>query len=321
MEKQVEPYYRWQFHTSHGKRIGSISGPLKLMFKIPIVYGNFPGTVTEHFTINQLGFRGAPPADPKLPYKKRIVVLGGSSAFGTGLRSDDETFQSYMEKSDPHLEVINAGVIGHKSGNELAYLVTEIVDLSPDLIIAFDGWNDVNSPYKDLPLVAEDFEGANQIENKLEMREALYDPNLFKRIFLSAPKIIFPHVILLKQNFVRPQKEIYLPTERTVSRYVRNMEKMNHIAAAFGSRFLCVLQPQKPASNPTEAQKRYSDFCLRVKGLLKEKSIPFLDLNDHSDQFAESMFMDQIHLNKKGQLVVANLVMSQLERMDLTDAA
>ena len=48
--------------------------------------------------------------------RKRIVLVGGSAAFGTGLNSDSETFAHQLEKELESVEVINAAVIGHKSG-------------------------------------------------------------------------------------------------------------------------------------------------------------------------------------------------------------
>ena len=48
-----------------------------------------------------------------------------------------------MEKLNSKYEVINAGVGGFYSGQELTYIVTELVDYHPNIIIAFDGWNDL----------------------------------------------------------------------------------------------------------------------------------------------------------------------------------
>jgi len=44
------------------------------------------------------------------------------------------------------VEVINAAVVGHSSGQGLVSLVMELVDLQPDLVIALNGWNDYERP-------------------------------------------------------------------------------------------------------------------------------------------------------------------------------
>src|SRR4029450_7822498 len=125
--EQVRPYYWWTFHTHDGIPIGRSSGPLKLALHPFAGYANLPNQKTPHFSINNLGFRGGDiRKDEKT--QKRIIVVGGSTAFGTGLQHDAETFAQHLE----HLlnaEVINAAVIGHGSGQELVYLLTDLVDL------------------------------------------------------------------------------------------------------------------------------------------------------------------------------------------------
>lgn len=64
--------------------------------------------------------------------KKRIVLVGGSTAFVTGLDNDSETFSSQLENV-LNVEVINGAVIEHSSGQELAFLLMNLVDLQPDL--------------------------------------------------------------------------------------------------------------------------------------------------------------------------------------------
>ena len=48
--------------------------------------------------------------------------------------------------------VLNAGVVGFLSGQELTYLVTQLIDYRPAIVIAYDGWNDlfdtINAPQR-----------------------------------------------------------------------------------------------------------------------------------------------------------------------------
>jgi hypothetical protein len=53
-----------------------------------------------------------------------------------------------MRHNAPAYEVLNAGVVGFLSGQELAYIITDLVDLEPHLIVAFNGWNDVHEPWE-----------------------------------------------------------------------------------------------------------------------------------------------------------------------------
>jgi hypothetical protein len=106
--KQVRPYYWPSLQTHDGIALGTRFGPLKLVLHPFVSYANLPNQKTPHFSINSLGFRGGDiRKDEKT--KKRIIVVGGSTAFGTGLQYDDETLARRLEYL-LDAEVINAAV-------------------------------------------------------------------------------------------------------------------------------------------------------------------------------------------------------------------
>jgi hypothetical protein len=107
------------------------------------------GEYSTYIKINQKGLRGQ-----EYPYAKaegvfRILVLGDS--FTAGLQvSEAETFPKLLEaqlnQSDPQpkFEVINAGVTGYGTDNQLAYFSHEGYKYQPDLVIlAFFSGNDL----------------------------------------------------------------------------------------------------------------------------------------------------------------------------------
>jgi hypothetical protein len=185
---QVTPYYWPSLQTHDGIALGTRSGPLKLVLHPFVSYANLPNQKTPHFSINNLGFRGGSiPKDQKT--KKRIIVVGGSTAFGTGLQSDDETFARRLEYL-LDAEVINAAVVGHASGQELVSLVMELVDLQPDLVIALNGWNDYERP------LTSKFRGSNgfaEIEEQLKTLQAVTDDSLLTRIS-NLYWVLFPNI-------------------------------------------------------------------------------------------------------------------------------
>src|SRR5262249_32893265 len=75
-------------------------------------------------TINRLGYRGREYPPEHGPGKTRIVMLGDSITFGFGVR-DDETFSADLERLDPALEVVNLGVQGYGTDQELLKLRAE----------------------------------------------------------------------------------------------------------------------------------------------------------------------------------------------------
>lgn len=168
---QVAPYYSWTLTTHEGIELNSrwSHGPLKIALHPLLVYKNLPNQTHPAFSTNSRGYRGAEPDTP--PNRPRIVMMGGSAAFGTGAQNNRETIGAYLE-TFLQAEVINAGVIGHGSTQELASLITELIDLHPNLVITFDGANDFNrslniSDPKDVELLS-GINGFEQIESELE---------------------------------------------------------------------------------------------------------------------------------------------------------
>ena len=107
---------------------------------------NVPNQNLHTININSFGFRGDEIEIEKESGVFRIFMLGGSTMFGYGSSSDKTTIPAYLEnrfaKSGLNVEVINAGVIGGYSLSETELVKKSIINLQPDMIIAYDGWND-----------------------------------------------------------------------------------------------------------------------------------------------------------------------------------
>jgi lysophospholipase L1-like esterase len=108
-----------------------------------------PNLRSRFFRTNALGFRGPEAAAQKPPGRFRIVVIGSSAAWGLGCTADERTIpgrlQTLLRQKYPgcDLEVINAGQFGFNSTQELIYYHRVIAPLAPDLVLLFDGYNDV----------------------------------------------------------------------------------------------------------------------------------------------------------------------------------
>ncbi len=144
------------------------------------------GNQTSNFwRINEQGFRDDKPVPLEKPKDEiRIFLLGGSTAFGQWIASNQATIASKLETRlnerisqqkrspekyrpivlpfyKPELEkalklppqiregsyrVINAAVPGYTSGNELAQLALQILPYSPDAVVVLDGYADLMLP-------------------------------------------------------------------------------------------------------------------------------------------------------------------------------
>lgn len=83
----------------------------------------------------------------------RILVLGGSTVVGRGSSGSASTIPSLLEKRlslkypAKKFEVINAGVDGYVSFQEFIYLKEIINWLNPQVVVFFDGYNDLFESY------------------------------------------------------------------------------------------------------------------------------------------------------------------------------
>ena len=110
-----------------------------------------PNQSIGSITINTLGFRGAEFSEEKPSDTYRIFMVGGSTMFGAGATSDETTIPGYLqhllnEKDfEFDIEVINSGIQGADSNTELNLIEQKLVTFSPNLIIIYDGWNDLRA--------------------------------------------------------------------------------------------------------------------------------------------------------------------------------
>jgi len=107
----------------------------------------------EELNYNSLGFRGDEFSEIKPPNTYRIFMVGGSTMFGSGESSGETTIPAILQKifdSDSFvqkIEVINAGISGGNSDSELSLIHEKLVTFSPDLIVIYDGWNDLRADH------------------------------------------------------------------------------------------------------------------------------------------------------------------------------
>jgi hypothetical protein len=102
------------------------------------------GGVVQHCTA---GFRG-----PSIPLKKtdaiRILFLGGSTTYGSGVWHPDSTYPAqtgvFLKEiyPDKDFEIINAGAESATSAEELAYYHFKFRYYEPDIVVLHTGGND-----------------------------------------------------------------------------------------------------------------------------------------------------------------------------------
>jgi len=103
--------------------------------------------------LNNLGFRGTEFSETNPSNTYRIFMVGGSTMFGSGETSDETTIPGILQKifdsdnSIQKIEVINAGMNGGNSNSELNLIIEKLLWYKPDLIIIYDGLNDLKGDF------------------------------------------------------------------------------------------------------------------------------------------------------------------------------
>jgi hypothetical protein len=303
------------------------------------LYRNLPSQQTEWFRINSNGFRG-PELKAASSSRRRVILLGGSTAFGTGLDDDAQTIAAHLESLLDNAEVVNAGVIGFQSGQELAYYVKDLIDLRPDTVIALNGWNDfsqiLHTSGKGGQVLPPRLMGFNWFTN---MERALVDystiryGSLLRRLALSVP-LLFPRLwgtasqltsAVARRTF-RPEDQSLEGFQRwiagfehdgpqadyfnaVVDSYANHTTALRDIAASRSTRFLCVMQSPR-TTDP--AAGLYRSFTNAVMDRLATSGVDAINLCDDPDRPGDALFLDSIHLDQSGCREVASLIASRL---------
>jgi lysophospholipase L1-like esterase len=105
-----------------------------------------PGAQSGRVRINSAGFRGPECAPTPPAGVTRVVVLGDSETFGINLAERD-TFPAALERrlnarQAGGFEVLNLGVPGYNTANQLALLKARGIRLRPQIVVLLYNFND-----------------------------------------------------------------------------------------------------------------------------------------------------------------------------------
>ncbi len=298
------------------------------------------------YKINSKGFRGEEFSKIKPPGKIRIIFLGGSSMFNLGWEDDSTTIVKELGKKDNIIEVLNCGIPGYTSSQELALLIHEMIDYNPDIVISLTGWNDIN-----WGIITENYQGLSPLYNELDdslERFISNDQKIFQNIILGFINLlnksnIFRQVSIKLKNkkLIQREKEMDLKyskenidkkAETIIQYFVNNCYKMKKISSSFSFKYIVFLQPtvvMKETPSKLEikitqdkdwsiyysnAKYLYSSYFGKIKEKLNNKEIMFVDINK-DPRFIYSnktLFIDDTHTNKQGNQIIAEIIYQTL---------
>ncbi len=299
------------------------------------MFGGTPNTSFEYEddnglvqteTLNRLGYRGPEPMVPKPEDEYRIFVLGGSTVFLGDPPIPALLQEEFKQHGLEQVKVYNFGVISSVSGMELARLVFEIADLEPDLIVFYNGGNDIMGPFRHDPRPGYPFnflvyENNPLVESNVSSYPALallaYGSNL-ARYFLS------DYFTEKFANIGRVREEVNWGSdewrEQIAGAYVSHLLKADKISHAFGADFMAFAQPIlffKDQPSPEEADlfgnSERRDYVLDVRQKIRaalvkadpQAAAKIIDLSDIYDDTSEQIFTDTIHTTQSSKPAIA----------------
>jgi len=75
----------------------------------------------------------------------RIAILGGSTVFGVGVTDQDSWPALLQEKLGKQYAVINYGVPGYSTAENIIQMALIVPEKRPNIVIYYEGWNDIRN--------------------------------------------------------------------------------------------------------------------------------------------------------------------------------
>ena len=221
----------------------------------------------ELYSMNSEGFRGSEFIKNKPDDTYRIITVGGSTTFGSGV-TNENTWPKILEKKlqsiseGKNIEVINAGIPAAASFIESKLIKEKLIHFKPDLIIIFDGNNDTackmvehTTKYHNEPKERKiKLCGAYLPDTYDEMYAERWSDickfgteNGFETVFILQPIPHFGKILtdqeIVNSFFFRAEHPHYLNSLESFAQQLSNIEKHCTKAADFREIFDYYLEP------------------------------------------------------------------------------
>jgi lysophospholipase L1-like esterase len=266
------------------------------------------------YHINSRGFRGPEisQSDPDL----RVLALGNSCTFGWGVRWED-TWTNQLQNilgdslSDTQVEVINAGVPGYSSHQGRLYFETELIDLSPDIVLIMFGWNDHFKAGR----------GISDAEQQPPRNLILTVQNLLSRLHLYQ---FARKVVLSLSEEQKPERLDDIQGKRRVPlpAFAYNLTSIINTARANNIKPVLIIPPIASLANYYGAGPARSDFHTlhrsyqeKIIEVGRSQNVQVVDMqkafDQHNDLFNDAR-RDPTHFNSRGHAVFAAEIVRHL---------
>ncbi len=268
------------------------------------------------------GFRPMPSPEKKA---FRVFFIGGS-VMENSARSAVRDVEQDLIRRGCKVEIINAGRSAYVTGQEVILTLMELVPLQPDLVIAFDGYNDISRVEEGEAPGHPEYTRAMEASFRqgLDVYHSLLNDIAQRSFLVQLPK---------KENRVLRQAD---PTgdeqayDKAIEIYSSNIQKMSRLANAFGYGLIVAIQPAiffKDHPGPSETtlisknhdrerlyHHYYPRLIARAKAMAEQERISFRDLSRMFKDTHDDVFYDSAHFDGDNP-TARNTVRREFENM------
>ncbi|HKR05497.1 MAG TPA: hypothetical protein VJY62_12755 [Bacteroidia bacterium] len=282
---------------------------------------------------NEYGYRGEYPKMPKDANEFRLIVAGGSAVW-EGEPSIPQLLEKEFHKNNyTNVKVYNFGVVSSVSSMELVCIVNEIADLSPNLVILYNGANDIFFPLKYDPRPGYPFNFLVYENNPFLMRNypalvlLAYKSNLVRVLGRKYFTEEFSHISRLKKNTGYGSGKW---RNEIADIYISNLKKAKTICRTSHCEFFTFLQPmvyfkKNPSAEEQEfiaAHQSEKAHCQLLKSNIEKKLnaagndsavFYFKDISTIYDDNPNRVFRDDVHTLQEAKLLAAKNIFNELK--------
>ena len=233
--------------------------------------------------LNAEGFRTREIVTPKPADEVRIFFVGGSTVIG-GYEVETTipgVVETHLHANGlPQARTYNFGVLSFVSGQELALFVHRLIDLKPDLVIAYDGGNDLYEPWVYDPRPGYPFNFVTEEEAMTGLANREGDAKTFASLardsaLLQALLGTTDWFNRMTIRLDRLRGEVGYGSaqwkQAVVNAYVRNIATMCHFARGSRTLFAAYFQPLLGYSKSLDASQTAATFGDAVAQALREQ--------------------------------------------------
>lgn len=324
--------------------LGDVKAPVEAAYpsgflRQPKPYVMFSGTPGHG--LNERGYRGPAAVNPKPDGEIRVMVLGGSTVFEGEPPIAALMEEEFRAAGFADVRVYNCGVVSSVSGQELARIVFELADDQPDLIVMYNGGNDVLEPMHYDPRPGYPFNFLLNENNPILTGNdrpypivplMAYASHVCRRFGEWRFAEAFGRLQELRREAAWQSAEW---EERIAATYVQNLGKAAKVSAAFGSRFVGFFQPtlafkdglagMEIARAKKDAWEVAASLSIRerINRLAGESMqgglLNYVDLSDVYDGVARPVFRDFIHTEQHAKPLVARRMVEYITQSRMLD--